>query len=140
MPSQQIVVVQNLLDSIILGIGFTSKAQGEGIEDFIRAEMTKLGIARISAIATLFRPVMPPFLHRLAGNLGSIPILYYTAEQLEQETPRLAYPSGTVYRAVGCHGVAEAAALSAAGPGVSLVLGKTVFNGMTFALAGGRAS
>jgi|GEM_PF-1718081 len=130
------VLEKGLPDNIVLGIGFTSKAQGEGIEDFVHAEMAELSIARISAIATLSRSVMPPFLHRLAEKLGDIPIMHYTSARLEQEAPRLAHPSRAVYCAVGCHGVAEAAALSAAGPEAGLILEKTAFKGITFALAG----
>jgi len=139
MPKQQIISNQSLPD-IILGIGFTSKAQEEGIEDFIHARMKELGLEKISAIATLSKPVMPAFLQKLAESFGAVPVLHYAAAQLEQETLRLAHPSSVVYRAVGCHGVAEAAALCAAGRQARLILGKTACNGITFALAGGNVT
>jgi len=52
--------------------------------------------------------------HALASHLG-VPARFFSSERLEQETPRLANPSGIVFREVGCHGVAEGAALAAAG-------------------------
>ena len=43
-----------------------------------------------------------------------VPARFVDAAALEAETPRLANPSAVVFREVGCHGVAEAAALAAA--------------------------
>lgn len=62
-------------------------------------------------------------------------IRYFSAAALEAETPRLLNPSDTVFRAVGCHGVAEAAALAAAGPVASLIVPKTAGKGVTCAIA-----
>ncbi len=52
------------------------------------------------------------------------PARFFDAARLEAETPRLANPSDAVFRDVGCHGVAEAAALAAAGPAARLVVPK----------------
>lgn len=60
---------------------------------------------------------------------------YFGVAALEAETPRLLNPSDTVFRALGCHGVAEAAALAAAGPAASLVVPKTKGPGVTCAIA-----
>ncbi|RCL00833.1 MAG: hypothetical protein JSC188_000844 [Candidatus Tokpelaia sp. JSC188] len=137
MLNQQVNGDKKILLNIILGIGYTSKAQGEGIEGFIRMKMKELNIAKISALATLSRSILPTFLLNIAKNFGAVPIQHYTAIRLEMETLRLIQPSYTVYRAVGCHGVAEAAALCAAGKTGHLILEKTVFKGITFALACG---
>lgn len=59
----------------------------------------------------------------------------FSAAQLEAETPRLANPSDAVFRALGCHGVAEAAALAAAGPAGRLILPKTKGQNVTCAIA-----
>jgi cobalt-precorrin 5A hydrolase/precorrin-3B C17-methyltransferase len=40
------------------------------------------------------------------------------------ETPRLKNPSDVVFRQVGCHGVAEAAALAAIGESAVLIMPK----------------
>jgi cobalt-precorrin 5A hydrolase/precorrin-3B C17-methyltransferase len=55
-----------------------------------------------------------PAVHELARALG-VPARFFDAATLEAETPRLQTPSEAVYREVGCHGVAEGAALAAAG-------------------------
>ena len=59
----------------------------------------------------------------------------FTPERLEQETPRLTEPSGVVKREVGSHGVAEAAALAAAGSDGVLLLPKIKDAHSTMALA-----
>ena len=62
-------------------------------------------------------------------------VQYFSAATLEAETPRLLNPSDSVFRAVGCHGVAEAAALAAAGPDARLIVPKTATEGITCAIA-----
>lgn len=62
--------------------------------------------------------------HALARHWG-VPARFFSAARLEQETPRLANPSEEVFRAVGSHGVAEAAALAAVGAAGALVVPKT---------------
>jgi cobalt-precorrin 5A hydrolase/precorrin-3B C17-methyltransferase len=54
---------------------------------------------------------------------------------LEAEAPRLRNPSETVYREVGCHGVAEGAALAAAGAEGLLIVDKTRSKRATCAVA-----
>ena len=65
-----------------------------------------------------------PAVHALAESLG-VPARFLPAAALEAEAPRLRNPSELVFRAVGCHGVAEGAALAAAGPAGELVVEKT---------------
>ena len=59
----------------------------------------------------------------VAKDLG-VPARFFSAVVLEAETPRLKNPSEVVFREVGCHGVAEGAALAAAGVNGSLVVTK----------------
>jgi cobalt-precorrin 5A hydrolase/precorrin-3B C17-methyltransferase len=54
-----------------------------------------------------------------------VPARFFTAAELEAQASRLRNPSEAVFRAVGCHGVAEGAALAAAGGESSLVVEKT---------------
>ncbi|MEM9782027.1 MAG: cobalamin biosynthesis protein [Pseudomonadota bacterium] len=72
--------------------------------------------------------------HALAANLDA-PARFFTATTLETAAPRLASPSETVYREVGCHGVAEGAALIAAGPEATLTLSKQKSRNATCAVA-----
>jgi cobalt-precorrin 5A hydrolase/precorrin-3B C17-methyltransferase len=64
-----------------------------------------------------------PAVTALAAELG-VPARFFDAARLEAETPRLANPSAAVFAEVGCHGVAEAAALAATGPEGRLILPK----------------
>jgi cobalamin biosynthesis protein CbiG len=94
----------------------------------------------LAGLASLDRRADEPALAALAAALG-LPLLSFSAEQLERETPRLCHPSATVFAATGCHGVAEAAALAAAGPEAVLVMPKRAAAGqVTFALAGARVA
>jgi cobalt-precorrin 5A hydrolase/precorrin-3B C17-methyltransferase len=70
----------------------------------------------------------------LADALGA-PLRLFTAAELEAQAERLAHPSDVVFAATGCHGVAEGAALAAAGPAGALVVAKTKSEHATCALA-----
>jgi cobalt-precorrin 5A hydrolase/precorrin-3B C17-methyltransferase len=75
-----------------------------------------------------------PAVHALAAELG-VPARFFWAERLLDETPRLANPSEAAFRATGCWGVAEGAALAAAGPAGRLQVPKRVGAGVTCAVA-----
>ncbi|MEO0546972.1 MAG: precorrin-3B C(17)-methyltransferase, partial [Pseudomonadota bacterium] len=64
-----------------------------------------------------------------------VPARFFTAQQLEAETPRLATPSDIVFAEVGCHGVCEGAALAAGGASADLVLAKQKSKRSTVAIA-----
>jgi cobalt-precorrin 5A hydrolase/precorrin-3B C17-methyltransferase len=70
----------------------------------------------------------------VAEHLG-VPARFFPAARLEAETSRLANPSEAVFREVGCHGVAEGAALAAVGPAGKLVLAKRKSARATCAIA-----
>ncbi|MCB1421951.1 MAG: precorrin-3B C(17)-methyltransferase [Nitratireductor sp.] len=76
-------------------------------------------------------------IHAVATHFG-VAAQFFTAERLEAETPRLASPSDVVFAEVGCHGVAEGAALAAAGADGSLVQAKRKSKRATAAI--GRAA
>jgi cobalt-precorrin 5A hydrolase/precorrin-3B C17-methyltransferase len=59
----------------------------------------------------------------LANSLG-VAARFFPAAVLLGETPRLATPSQAVFDAVGCYGVAEGAALAAAGADGALIVAK----------------
>ncbi|CCG42587.1 cobalamin biosynthesis protein [Magnetospirillum molischianum] len=94
----------------------------------------------LTGLASLDRRRDEAALCALAADLN-LPICYFSAERLERETPRLRHPSAAVFAATGCHGVAEAAALAAAGPDAELVVPKVAVAGrITFAIAGSRVA
>ena len=59
----------------------------------------------------------------LADELN-VPARFFDAATLEAEAPRLQNPSDVVFAEVGCHGVAEGAALAAVGPTGALIVPK----------------
>ncbi len=61
---------------------------------------------------------------RAVARARGLPFRFFDAARLEEETPRLANPSDAVFRAVGCHGVAEAAALACVGRDGELIVAK----------------
>ncbi|MEZ5791089.1 MAG: cobalamin biosynthesis protein [Nitratireductor sp.] len=71
-------------------------------------------------------------LHAVASHFG-VPLRLFDAATLEAETPRLQNPSDVVCE-VGCHGVAEGAALAAVGGDGALVVAKQKSSRVTAAL------
>ncbi|HEX3216099.1 MAG TPA: precorrin-3B C(17)-methyltransferase [Aestuariivirgaceae bacterium] len=69
------------------------------------------------------------------GGALDVPNRFFSVEELEAETPRLANPSEIVRREVGVAGVAEAAALAAGGPEAVLLIEKTRSARATLAVA-----
>jgi cobalt-precorrin 5A hydrolase / precorrin-3B C17-methyltransferase len=69
------------------------------------------------------------------GRALEAPVRFFSVEELAAETPRLANPSEIVRREVGVAGVAEAAALAAAGPEAVLRIEKTRSARATVAVA-----
>jgi cobalt-precorrin 5A hydrolase/precorrin-3B C17-methyltransferase len=79
-----------------------------------------------------------PAVHAAAAALG-VAARFFDAATLEAETPRLANPSDVVFNEVGAHGVAEGAALAAAGPDGELIVPKRTSRRATCAVARGPA-
>ena len=93
-----------------------------------------LADAAVAAVVSLDLKSDEPAVHAVAADLRR-PARFFDAARLEEETPRLANPSDLVYRAVGCHGVAEAAALAAVGPDGTLIVPKRKAGRVTCAIA-----
>jgi len=64
-----------------------------------------------------------------------VPARFFDAATLETETPRLQNPSDIVFAEVGCHGVAEGAALAAVGAAGDLMVPKQKSKRATCAIA-----
>lgn len=119
-----------------LGIGHEKAAHFADLAALAAQCLGELQVsaAEIVTVASIDRRREAGLVAALAGQLGT-EARYFTAGELEAETPRLANPSEELFRRLGCHGVAEAAALAAAGPGGVLVLPKTIGKGATCAIA-----
>lgn len=117
-----------------LGIGFSRLTPAGNIMAMVAEIMNRHHIDKIQTIAT-FAGLRDELFHkRLAKGLGA-QSLFFTVEELEKETPKLANPSKYVYSRIGCHGVCEAAALAAVGPKGLLLVPKIRRLPYTFAIA-----
>lgn len=124
-----------MAQKVVVGIGVTETADAREAVAAVEAVLSGLlDDARPVAIATIFGRAEHPAVQGVAGYLG-VPVLVFDAARLEQETPRLANPSDSLFERIGCHGVAEAAALAAAGPDCALLAQKTKHGGVTVAVA-----
>jgi cobalt-precorrin 5A hydrolase/precorrin-3B C17-methyltransferase len=108
---------------LAVGIGCERDAPADEVLALVREVLEGAGLAAgaVACVASLMLKADEPAVHAAAAELG-VPARFFTAAELEAETPRLANPSDLVFREVRCHGVAEAAALAAAGPAAELVV------------------
>ena len=121
---------------LALGVGTERDAPAEELQDLALRALAEAGLApeSVAAVVSLDLKSDEPAVLALAHHLG-VPARFFTAPRLEAETPRLANPSEVVFREVGCHGVAEGAALAAAGADGSLIVPKRKSVRCTVAIA-----
>ena len=93
-----------------------------------------LAPASIACVTTIDIKEDEPGIDALIATLGE-PLRLFSAEELKAEAPRLANPSAVVEAEVGVPGVAEAAALAAAGSSSRLIVAKTKSKRATCAVA-----
>ena len=122
--------------SLAVGIGCERGADAEEVAALLDQVLGGAGLSPLSiaCLASLDVKMDEPALRVLARHMN-LPLRFFDAARLERETPRLANPSDTVFRAVGCHGVAEAAALACAGPKGRLIVEKSKSARATCAVA-----
>ncbi|GAB5375364.1 MAG: hypothetical protein AcusKO_18260 [Acuticoccus sp.] len=121
---------------IALGMGAERGAPPAEAIAMVREALHAAGIdARaVAVVASLDKKADEAALAAVADDLGA-PLRVFDTAALALEEPRLTAPSETVRAAVGVAGVAEAAALAAAGPAAVLRVPKTVRGQLTLALA-----
>lgn len=102
--------------TLALGVGCERNAPAEGLVDFVRMVLAEEGLdpAAVAAIGTVDLKADEPALKALSAALGR-PVRLFAPDALETLTPHLPNPSDIVFKEIGCHGVAEAAALALAG-------------------------
>ncbi|MGA7263049.1 MAG: precorrin-3B C(17)-methyltransferase [Stellaceae bacterium] len=124
---------------LALGIGCERGCSAEEIADLVRSALAEAALAAgaVAAVVSVELKLAEPAIHALAAELG-MPVRYFPASRLLVETPRLSERSPAVFSATGCWGVAEGAALAAAGPDGVLVVPKRKSRRATCAIA--RAS
>ncbi len=126
---------------LALGVGCERGCEAGQLSGLVERTLDAAGLAAgaVACVASLELKADEAAVHAVAEGLG-VPARFFTVAELEAETPRLANPSEVVFDAVGCHGVAEGAALAAAGPGGELVVEKTAGGRATCAVARARGN
>ncbi len=121
---------------LAVGVGCERGADPEEVLDLVRETLTEHGLAEaaVAGVFSLDLKADEPAVHAVADQLG-VPARFFDAATLEAETPRLRTPSDLVFREVGCHGVAEGAALAAVGSTGALIAPKAKSRRATCAIA-----
>ncbi len=124
---------------LALGIGCERGCSAQEIADLARSTLAEAGLAAgaVAAVVSIELKLAEPGINALAAEL-SVPARFFPASRLLVETPRLSERSPAAFRATGCWGVAEGAALAAAGPDGVLVVPKRKSRRATCAIARAR--
>jgi cobalt-precorrin 5A hydrolase len=122
---------------VAVGLGARRGVSAPDLRAAVDAALTRTGLTtgQVTVLATIDRRAAEEGVRSLARDLGWRLVALPAADLAGQAVPR---PSARVERLAGTAGVAEAAALLAAGPGAELVLGKQVFTAVTLAVARSR--
>ncbi|MAG97234.1 MAG: precorrin-3B C(17)-methyltransferase [Alphaproteobacteria bacterium] len=121
---------------LAVGVGCERGAEAAELTALVEGTLATAGLApaAVAGVYSLDLKADEEAVHAVAAKYEISP-QFFTAARLEQETPRLAKPSEVVFAEVGCHGVAEGAALAAAGADAELVVSKQKSNRATCAVA-----
>ncbi|MEM7222004.1 MAG: precorrin-3B C(17)-methyltransferase [Pseudomonadota bacterium] len=122
--------------TLALGVGCERGCEAEELDALVHETLATQGLApgALAGVYSLDLKADENAVQALAAGL-EVPARFFDAATLEAEAPRLATPSEAVFREVGCHGVAEGAALAAAGPAGRLIVAKTKSRRATCAVA-----
>jgi cobalt-precorrin 5A hydrolase / precorrin-3B C17-methyltransferase len=123
---------------LALGIGCERGCSPQEISDLVRSTLAAEGLSpqAVAIVVSIELKLAEPAIHALAAELG-VPARFFPAPRLLAETPRLSERSEAAFRATGCWGVAEGAALAAAGSDGVLVIPKRKSRRATCAIARG---
>ena len=112
--------------SLVLGIGCERLTAPDEVITLARRCLAEANLAEasVACIASIALKAAEPAIHAAAQAFG-VPARFFSAAELERETPRLKSPSEVVFAETGCHGVAEGAALAGVGASGRLVVTKT---------------
>ena len=121
---------------LALGVGCERGIAADALRSLVEDTLVQHELAdgAIALVASLDLKSDEDAVLALAAHLN-VPARFFGAEALRAETPRLKNPSEAVFRAVGCYGVAEGAALAAAGKDSALIATKQIRGGATCAIA-----
>ncbi len=121
---------------LALGIGCERGCAAEEIAALVRDTLAQAGLAAgaVAAIVSIDIKADEPAIQALAEALA-VPARFFPASRLLDETARLTIRSEAAFRATGCWGVAEGAALAAVGPEGDLVVPRRQSRRATCAIA-----
>jgi cobalt-precorrin 5A hydrolase/precorrin-3B C17-methyltransferase len=121
---------------LALGIGCERGCAAEEIAALAQNTLDEAGLAAsaVAAVVSVDLKVDEPAIHALAASFY-VPARFFPATRLLDETPRLTMRSEAAFRATGCWGVAEGAALAAVGPEGSLIVARRQSRRATCAVA-----
>jgi len=121
---------------LALGIGCERFCPAQEIAALARETLAEAGLApeAVAAVVSVELKADEPGIHALAEALG-VPARFFPAARLLEETERLTVRSEAAFRATGCWGVAEGAALAAVGSGGILIVPRRQSRGATCAIA-----
>ncbi len=110
---------------LALGLGCERDCDPAEVIALAEATLAEAGLAAgaIACVVSIDVKADEAAVHAAAKHFG-VPARFFTAAELEAETPRLQNPSDVVFAEVGCHGVAEGAALAAVGHKGELLVAK----------------
>jgi cobalt-precorrin 5A hydrolase / precorrin-3B C17-methyltransferase len=111
--------------TLAIGIGCERGASADEVRTLVRqclasASLSPFSVAGIFSVAL---KAAEPSMHDVADSL-QVPARFFASDELLAETARLTERSDIVFRETGCWGVAEGAALAAAGADAVLVVPK----------------
>lgn len=122
--------------TLVVGVGCERDCTPDELQTLVAETLAEAGLAAhsVAAVVSIDVKADEPAVHAVAHSLNA-PVRFFAPAVLEAETPRLENPSEVVFREVGAHGVAEAAALAAAGPEGILIAPKRKSKRATCAVA-----
>ena len=111
--------------TIAVGVGCERGIDPAELQSLVERCLDQAGIApqSVAGLFSIALKAAEPAIHDLAAQLD-VPARFFSADALLSETPRLSEKSEIVFRETGCWGVAEGAALAAAGADGALILAK----------------
>jgi cobalt-precorrin 5A hydrolase/precorrin-3B C17-methyltransferase len=122
--------------TLSLGLGCARGCPADEMKTLVTNALATAGrsVWEVAKISSIDVKTDEAAIHALATGLNVIPE-FYRAATLEAQADRLATPSEIVFAEVGCHGVSEGAALTAAGESATLLITKQKTANATCAVA-----
>ena len=122
---------------LVLGLGCERNTAPEEVIALAEQALADAGASGrdVALVASLDARTDEPAIHAVARHF-SVPTHFFDAATLEAQSSRLKNPSKVVFAHTGCHGVAEGAALAAAGCDAVLLVPKIRSVRATAAIAG----